>query len=145
MKNFIYLLFLVLLTSCQHKINDSDIVKLNGYWEIEKVVFSNGFIKEYPSNESFDYIQIKDKSGFRKKVIPQFNGRFLTSKQIEKLQLVNENDKVYLLYNTPFAQWKEEIKSISTDKLVVVTAANTTYYYKKTGPINLNEDGKTTQ
>ncbi len=50
--NKAYFFFLILLiSSCRQKITQQDIEKLNGYWEIEKVVFANGKEKKY-SNRS---------------------------------------------------------------------------------------------
>ena len=89
MKNYLYLVFLTTaLISCTSKPKKEDIVKLNGYWEIEKVVFSNGSKKEYTYNESYDYFQIKENSGFRKKVMPQLDGRFLVNNQLEKIKII---------------------------------------------------------
>ena len=40
MKNIVGFLFVsFLFVACQQKIKPEDIVKINGYWEIEKVVF----------------------------------------------------------------------------------------------------------
>jgi hypothetical protein len=145
MKSSVTLLFLLILVSCGQKISETDIGKLNGYWEIEKVIFSDGKAKEYPMNESFDYIQIKEKKGFRKKVIPQLNGRFLTTNQSEEIQVVFENGTAFINYSTPYAKWKEEIKTITSDRLILVNLSNVNYYYKKAGPINLTENGKETK
>ena len=141
--NKIYtLLFLFVLMSCNQKVSQQDISKINGYWEIEKVVLPDGSEKEYPMNETFDYFQIKNNIGFRKKVTPQLNGRFLVDNQSEEVKIVFENDKVYMNYTTSYAKWKEELQSLSEEKMVIVNTANTAYHYKKTGPINLLEDGK---
>lgn len=145
MKSSVSLLFLLILVSCGQKISDTDIVKLNGYWEIEKVVFSDGTTKEYPMNESFDYIQINKGFGFRKKVTPQLNGHFLTTNQSEELQVIFENGKAYINYSTPYSKWKEEIKTLTSDKLILVNLSNVEYNYKKAGPINLTENGKATK
>ena len=87
MKKLISIAFFLLLSACQQKVTPNDIAYLNGYWEIEKVVFSNGSKKEYTYNESYDYFQIKENSGFRKKVMPQLDGRFLVNNQIEKIKI----------------------------------------------------------
>ena len=61
-------LFKVLLISlafvgCKQKIQSTDISKINGYWEIEKVVFDQGEDKEYGANQNYDFFQI-DKNAF---------------------------------------------------------------------------------
>lgn len=144
--NKIYtLLFLLMLTSCHQKVSEQDISKLNGYWEIEKVIFPDGKEKEYTINETFDYFQIKDNKGFRKKVSPQLNGRFLVDDQSEKVEIVFEEDKTYMVYTTPYAKWKEELQALSDEKMIVVNTAKAAYHYKKATPINLLDDGKKTK
>ena len=143
MKKIISVALLVLLSACHQKVTSNDIANLNGYWEIEKVVFSNGSNKEYTYNESYDYFQIKDKSGFRKKVMPQLDGRFLVNDQLEKITISFNNEEAYINYSTPFAKWKEKIDAISKDKLVLINALKAEYHYKKAAPINILGDGKT--
>ena len=145
MKRLISIAFLLLLAACHQKVTSNDISNLNGYWEIEKVVFSNGSKKEYTYNESYDYFQIKENSGFRKKVMPQLDGRFLVNNQIEKIKITFENEDVYINYTTPFAKWKEKIEAISKDELIIINASKAQYHYKKAIPINILEDGKTTK
>jgi hypothetical protein len=145
MKKLISIAFFLLLSACQQKVTSNDIAYLNGYWEIEKVVFSNGYKKEYTYNESYDYFQINEKSGFRKKVMPQLDGRFLVNDQLEKITISFNNDEAYINYSTPFAKWKEKIKAISREKLIIINASKAEYHYKKATPINILEDGKTTK
>lgn len=145
MKKTVAILLLFVLSSCHQKITQQDISKLNGYWEIEKVVLADGNEKKYTYNEAFDYFQLKENKGFRKKVMPQLDGRFLVNNQSEKIEITFENDKTYINYTTPYSKWKEEIKLLSSEKLIVINALNTEYQYKKAAPINILEDGKTTK
>ncbi len=108
------------LIACKREINPKEIAYLNGYWEIEKVVFDSGKEKLYNVNESYDYFELKtDNKGFRKKVMPQLNGTFLVNDTYENISLQFVESTVYIDYSTPFAKWKEEIVSISKDKLVM--------------------------
>jgi hypothetical protein len=145
MKKIVVIAFIVLISSCQQKVTSNDISYLNGYWEIEKVIFSNGSKKEYSYNESYDYFQLKENSGFRKKVMPQLDGRFLVNNQLEKINITFENEDAYINYSTPFAKWKEKINAISKDRLVIINASKVEYHYKKATPINILGDGKTTK
>jgi hypothetical protein len=145
MKKVIAIAFLFILSACHQKVTVQDISKLNGYWEIEKVILSNGTKKVYTYNESFDYFQIKANKGFRKKVMPQLDGRFLVNNQFEKIEITFEKDIVFINYKTPYAKWKEEIESLSNDKLVLINASDTEYHYKKSAPINILGDGKKTK
>jgi hypothetical protein len=45
------------LLAVSKKIEPSDVAKLNGYWEIEKV-FDKGEDKDYSINVSYDYFEI---------------------------------------------------------------------------------------
>ena len=147
MKNTLAILFVsFLFISCQQKLKPEDIPKINGYWEIEKVVFDEGKDKNYTINESYDYFEIsKNNVGFRKKVMPQLDGSFLVNDTQENVKVRFENDKVFLDYATPYAKWSEELIMISNDKLVFKNAENKEYHYKKAAPINLGDDGKKTK
>lgn len=144
MKIFIKILFVsFLFISCQQKIAPSDVAKINGYWEIEKVVFDEGKDKDYTINESYDFFQIDTKNnGFRKKVMPQLDGTFIVNETYETLKVRFEDDKVYLDYATPYAKWSEELISVSKDKMVFKNTENKEYHYKKAGAINILGDDK---
>lgn len=146
MKNTFVVLFCSLLfVSCKQEIKPADINKLNGYWEIEKVVFEKGEEKEYKMNETFDFFQIKNNKGVRAKVMPQFDGTFLTTDTFENVSVRFAGEQIFLDYKTDYAKWSEEIISLSDDKLVVKNPQKIEYHYKKAGPVNLLNDGEKTK
>ena len=147
MKNIVGLLFVsFLFISCQQKIKPEDISKINGYWEIEKVVFDQGKDKNYTINESYDYFEIgKNNSGFRKKVVPQLDGTFVVNNSQESVKIRLEDNKAFIDYATPYAKWSEELVAISNDELVLKNAEKKEYHYKKAVPINIMDDGKKTK
>jgi len=147
MKNTFGILFLVFLfISCQQKIEPDDVSKINGYWEIDKVVFDQGDDKEYIINESYDYFQIdKNNEGFRKKVMPQLDGSFLVNDAYENLKIRFDDDKVFLDYATPYAKWSEELIAVSDKELVLINTEKKEYHYKKATPINIRGNGKKTK
>ncbi|MEN2486919.1 lipocalin family protein [Flavobacterium sp. B11] len=146
MKNiFVIMVFSLLFAGCKQEIKPADIAKLNGYWEIEKVVFDKGEEKEYKMNETFDFFQIKNNKGVRTKVMPQFDGTFLTTDTFENVSVRFAGEQVFLDYKTKYAKWSEEIISLSNDKLVVKNPQKIEYHYKKTGPVNLLNDGEKTK
>lgn len=135
-----------LFISCHQKIKTEDIAKINGYWEIEKVVFEDGEDKKYTINESYDYFDIgKNNNGFRKKVMPQLDGSFIVNETQESLKIRLDDDKVFLDYNTPYAKWSEQLIEISDDKMVFENTEKKQYHYKKATPINILGDGKKTK
>jgi hypothetical protein len=144
-KTIIILLCTIALLGCQQKIKPSDISKLNGYWEIQKVVSYGAKDKNYSYNESFDYFEIKQNKGFRKKVAPQLDGSFLVNDAFENVAIVFKDDKTYLNYSTSYAKWSEELKALTDDEMVVINSEKKEYHYKKTTPINLTGDGKKAQ
>ena len=144
-KVFKIVLFSFVFVGCQQKIQPTDIIKLNGYWEIEKVVFDKGEDKDYKMNESFDYFNITNNKGIRKKVMPQLNGTFLVNDAFEKVAIRFEKDKVYLDYATDYAKWSEELIALTDEELVLKNKEKKEYHYKKTGPINLTGDGEKTK
>ena len=136
-------IFLVLLVSCKQKIVPKDIANMNGYWEIERVDLPDGDHKEYKMNEVYDFFDIKNNKGYRKKVMPQLDGTFLANDASENVEIVFLKDQVFLKFKTEYATWKEELKQISATEMVVENDKKIEYKYKKTAPINLLDDGKT--
>lgn len=127
------LLFIVLgsLFSCKQKITDADISNLNGYWEIERVELPNGEKKEYKVNETIDFFKIEASKGFRKKVMPQLDGSYLTNDVQEEVNVVLKDGDAFLQYKTTYASWNEEIIELTKDKLVVVNQQEIEYHYKR--------------
>ena len=138
MKNF-FVFFLLLFTfiSCKQKISKTEILNLNGYWEIEKVSFPNGNDKEYKINETIDFFEIKNDSGFRKKVQPQFNGKYIVNDVFEKIKIKNNDDTFFIVYKTDYSNWKEEIIELTKEKLVLKNDSSVEYHYKKSIPFSL--------
>ncbi len=135
----------LLFLSCSRKVEATDIDKMNGYWEIEKVVFPNGKEKKYGINEMYDYFQIKDFIGFRKKVTPTLEGKFLVNSDAEKVNIKEGKDKFIVHYATIYNQWDEELISISKEEMVLKNDNNTEYHYKRATPINILKNGTKTQ
>ena len=135
----------LLFVSCKQEIKPVDIAKLNGYWEIEKVVFDEGEVKDYGMNENFDYFQIKGTKGTRTKVMAQLDGTFLTTNTFENVSVRFSDKGTFLDYKTDYAKWSEELISISDKEFVVKNEQQKEYHYKKAGPLNILNDGKKTK
>lgn len=136
---------MLLFLSCSKKIEATDIDNMNGYWEIEKVVFPNGKEKKYGINEVYDYFQIKDFIGIRKKVTPTLEGKFLVNLDAEKVTVKEGKDKFIVHYATIYNQWDEELISISKEEMILKNDNNTEYHYKRATPINILKNGTKTQ
>ncbi|RED23834.1 hypothetical protein BD847_2906 [Flavobacterium cutihirudinis] len=146
MKNtFMILVLSLLFVSCKQEIKQEDIAKLNGYWEIEKVVFDKGEEKAYGMNENFDFFTVKGTKGTRTKVMAQLDGTFLTTNTFENFLVRNTDKGTFLDYKTDYAKWSEELISISDKEFVVKNEQNKEYHYKKAAPVNILSDGKKTK
>ena len=137
MKRLFILLLVVFTISCS-KNPETYIAHINGYWEIESVILSDGTKKDYTYNESIDFFNITDSlTGFRKKLKPNFDGKFITSKDAETLKLVIENDSLNAYYTTPFDSWRETILFADSLQLKVINQNKNVYLYKRYIPLNL--------
>lgn len=135
----IYTFFLLglLLVSCKQEIKENDINKINGYWEIEKVILKDGEKKDYKINETIDYFQLKDKKGFRQKVMPQLDGTYKTNDLKETISVSSENGSYYVNYTTSYGKWKEEIIEIQDSVLVLKNEDELEYNYKRYEPFSI--------
>lgn len=111
--------------------------KINGYWEIEEAVMPDGEKKEYKVNPTIDYFEIKGKTGFRKKVMPQMDGTYLQNDLSEKISISQKDGKTYINYATQYAKWQEEILELNDEELVVKNQHNMEYHYKKPIPFSV--------
>lgn len=134
------LLFLLMLlgVSCTDRIALEDLHYLNGYWEIQEVEFPNGNKKEYPMNTVVDYIELNENNGFRKKMVPRFDGTFETSDDAEPFNIVEENGVFYLRYENPLSEWQERLLSLSGDSFSVENPEGILYRFKRFEPIKLD-------
>ena len=74
MRISIFLFALLGVVGCKQSISPDDLMLLNGYWEIQKVEFPDGQVKDYSFSSNIDYIEFENTRGFRKKVKPQLDG-----------------------------------------------------------------------
>ena len=131
MKKILFLIVLGSVLSCKQKITDADISNLNGYWEIEKVELPDGDKKENKVKETIDVSKIDGNKGFRKKVMPQLDGTYLTNDIQEDIVIAVKDGDATIQYKTTYASWKEEIIELTKDKLVVKNEQDLEYHYKR--------------
>lgn len=139
MRSISILLFLFILTGCTKKVTKEDLTQLNGYWEIDKVIFHDGSTKDYKVNTNVDYIEISDLKGFRKKMQPKFDGSYTTSNDAEPFSILETNGIFKMYYKTNFSDWEEKIISISENNFSVSTKDGITYSYRRFQPISIEQ------
>ncbi|ETN97057.1 hypothetical protein [Zhouia amylolytica] len=139
MRSFLYLIaFIFLFTNCTTPVKEQ-INSLNGYWEIHKVEFPSGETKTYDINKFVDFIELKtDTSGIRKKLAPKIDGSFSSNNDHEDFRVSIQNKHLYLIYSTPFAEWKEEVLKVNKDQLIVINKEKLKYFYKRYKKLTLN-------
>jgi len=112
-----------------------DIQLLNGYWEIEKVVFENGESKEYLINETVEHFVLNENlTGSRNKVRPLLDGSFIVVTKDEQIEAKKEGKDWIVYYETEFSNWQETIKKLDQDHLELLNEENRTYSYKRFNP-----------
>ena len=129
-----FVIFLAI--SCTSKVTKEDISKLNGYWEIKQVKMATGETKDYKVNETIDYFEVKNNVGFRQKVMPQFNGKFMTNGIKETIKIKEGKNSFFIEYNVDKNNWQEEIIAIADSTLVLKNIENIEYTYKKFKPFS---------
>ncbi|EAZ96017.1 hypothetical protein FBBAL38_01320 [Flavobacteria bacterium BAL38] len=131
MKKIIVFIAFIVLSSCKQTITNDNIQYLNGYWEIEKVELPNGEMKEYKINETIDFFKIESNKGFRKKVMPQLDGSYLTNDHQEDIIITFKDGDATIQYKTNYASWDENIIELTNDKLVLKNQQELEYHYKR--------------
>ncbi|RAJ16778.1 lipocalin family protein [Olleya aquimaris] len=132
----LYYILLILIVSCTK--NPDDIKQhVTGYWEIKEVTLNDGTKKQYNFNNTVDYIEINDTTGFRKKMKPNLDGTFQTSNNLERFTVKVEKDSLNLYYKTPFSNWKETILHANNNQLQVINKNKDLYLYQRYTPITL--------
>ncbi len=137
MRKLVYIIILLSFVSCSNPNPETYKPYINGYWEIERVVLSDGTTKEYNFNKSVDFFEIKDTIGIRKKVQPRLNGSFIITKDSEVFTLRIENDSLRMYYKTPLSTWKETVISAKENQIIIKNETGNMYFYKPYEKISL--------
>ncbi|WP_209399585.1 hypothetical protein [Pseudozobellia sp. WGM2] len=137
MQRIIFLGLLILLGACSSKVSKEDLGLLNGYWEISKVTFPDGNIKEYNVNTSVDFIMLEDLKGYRKKMQPNLSGTYRTSDDAESFVVAETDDSFAIHYKTDLSEWTEVIETLQKNTFSVTNEEGIRYDYKRFEPISI--------
>ncbi|WP_435622876.1 lipocalin family protein [Flagellimonas sp.] len=138
MKRYLFILSFFLFFSCaDKKVSKEDLHHLNGYWEIQKVEFPNGQVKEYKANTMVDYIQFENGKGMRKKVQPRLDGTFITSEDEEPFELILVNQEYSIHYKNTLSEWQEKLKVLDSLSFVTQNEEGIRYFYTRFQPISI--------
>lgn len=113
---------------------------INGYWEIENVYKNGKLLKEFKISQEIDYFRINnDLSGFRKKLKPNFNGSYTTSKDQLNFKLeIKFNKRLMIVYKDNNTIFVEEITKVNKTNLSIKNDKGMVYNYKVYKPLELN-------
>jgi hypothetical protein len=113
---------------------------INGYWEIENVYKNGKLLKEFKISQEIDYFRINsDLSGFRKKLKPNFNGSYTTSKDQLNFKLeIKFNKRLIIVYEDNNTTFVEEITKVNKTNLSIKNDKGMVYNYKPYKPLELN-------
>lgn len=136
MKYLLLYLCFGLLLSCA-SVTEDKLDLLNGYWEIERVVFPNGGVKEYKMNATIDFIKLEGLKGFKKKMMPRFDGNYETSDDAEPFKILIDEETYILSYKNDLSEWKETLKSLTENKFFIQNEEGIEYHYKRFEPVSI--------
>jgi transcriptional regulator with PAS, ATPase and Fis domain len=134
-----FIVLLIILYSCS---GDNNIEILNGYWEIQSVKKGGTLIKKYPFSNTVDFFYIKDLEGYRKKVTPRSDGRFMVTLHQANLNVTKENGEFILRYLNKSKTYFEKIKKIDSQQLIILDKEGYIYKYNRYIPMEINKDGE---
>ncbi|MBT3560057.1 MAG: hypothetical protein HN773_05130 [Flavobacteriaceae bacterium] len=134
-----FIILLIILCSCS---GDNNIEILNGYWEIQSVTKEGKLMKKYSFSNTVDFFYIKDLEGYRKKVTPRSDGRFMVTLHQANLNVTKENGEFILRYLNKSKTYFEKIKKIDSQQLIILDNEGYIYKYNRYIPIEINKDGK---
>lgn len=137
MKKILGIVFLILLAGCTSGVDPEKLPLLNGYWEIEKVVFPDGSSKSYTVNTAVDFVQFEGREGYRKKVQPEIGGTYRTSDDAENFSVIEKSGQLIIQYINADITWEETLVSLSEDRFVVLNDAGISYHYKRYESLNI--------
>lgn len=125
-----FLSSLILCFSCKNTITSSELDLLNGYWSIDYITHKNETFYPKGATKLLDFYVINDREGFRKKIQPQLNNKFLVTKDLNNFKIKFINKNYYLSFQTVWDQWEEKIIKLNQNKLVLEHQEKR-YHYKR--------------
>ena len=115
---------------CKDEITPANLNELNGYWNIDFITHKNETFYPKGATKLVDFYVIKDQKGFRKKVQPQFDNKFLVTEDLNNFNIFFKGTDCFMKFETLWDQWEEKIILLSNDKLIL-EHQNNRYHYSR--------------
>jgi hypothetical protein len=130
LKRVAVVFLVIILSSCGQSPEDY-VQHLEGYWEIQQVKKDNQIIKEYKISTTVDYFEVnEDRTGFRKKVAPNLEGKFIVTQHESPFELKIEDNRLHIYYTVNNVEFKETIVKASEEELIITNQEQVLYIYK---------------
>ena len=138
MRTLELIIILICCLGCQPSIEDTKNL-LTGYWTIEDVTMENGTSKTYNYSGLIDHYAFGEAFyGVKKKVQPQFSGRYKITDDALEFKLIDSARSLFLKFKNDTSQWQEEILQINKSRLKLKLENNLIYLYKRYQPLDIN-------
>ena len=140
MKIFRVIVLLVFIVSCKPN-SQEQIANLNGYWEIEEVLKDGKQLKSYPFSNALDYFEVDSTmNGFRKKVIPNLEGKYIITQHRSNFKLSEDGHRLTITYDNDGVTYDEHIEAVAAEALIITNADGFVYIYKRYQPLDLSDE-----
>ncbi len=139
-RRLLYFWGVLILCSCNPTPDKEDLHYLQGYWEIQKVALSDGTEKTYTANTTIDYFDWNGRSGYRKKVQPTLDGKYLTSDDALPMEILWRDRRLFLGFTGGDTQWEEEVLELDSLSLTTRHSNGLLYTYNRYEPFSLKTE-----
>ncbi|MEM8763663.1 MAG: lipocalin family protein [Bacteroidota bacterium] len=138
MRGFWVLMLVTTGLGCsEKKVHAEDLHLLNGYWQIQEVKMQDGTSRTYGPASVIDYIVLKDKKGYKKKVQPRIDGTYKVSKDQEPLEIRNSETGFMMFYQNTLSSWQDRLVALDSLHYSIVNEDGITYTYTRYQPISI--------
>jgi hypothetical protein len=129
---FLYTFLFISFLSCSHKVTQKDLGNLNGYWDIEMVESASKKITKFGINSTIDYYHLEETNqGYRKKVKPDFSGKYRANNIEDKIIVTHKNEHFVIHTTTALDSWDDIIIELTKEKLILQNDKGVLFHYKK--------------
>ena len=118
-------------------VQESELQRLAGYWEIKEVDFPDGQTKEYSVNSTIDFYQLEGREGFLKKMQPRLNGTYETSDDAIPFTIYQREGRYFLTFKGMDTSWEEELLKLEPGQLHIRHSNGLIYQYTRFEPLNI--------
>jgi hypothetical protein len=129
MTRFILLFLILGISACSNSVEDQ-VAQLEGYWNIEKVVLSDGSEKEFPFSNHMDFFVIEGSNGMKHRVSPKYDGTMVDYGSPVPFKWDDQDGELVLTFNEGDESYQQTVVTSTSKELVLLHENGTKYYYQ---------------